>query len=909
MTVFVALLLAAAVGSAFSRGPDGSSPMVQVTLRDGRTLHGRATLGEDVLLLASVGAPAEGAAVQSVAAADVLSIVRLATPPPAGPASPLTGPTPPPPVTPAASGPPVGLLGEYFGDTELSDWLFDRLDAEVNFDGRGDAPPRLNLPGVPSAFSVRWTGFLVPPVTGTYRFWVSSDDGARVWVGETVVSDLWGSRVLRDVSATVRLTAGQPVPLRIDYMDIGGGQFFRLEWEARAERPAGDAPGGGRGGAPGDASADVGFDRRPVGSHALRPPERVASRVWPGEERRGGWQGTYFAAKGFEERFGVQTSFSSVMEWGSGAPVPGMRTAGGPWSAVFEGRLYPPVAGRYGLQVHADDRARVSIDGRVVLDTFDRRGFFRETEVELPGDRGVSLRVEYENEMGDAFLRLRWRLPGTREWREIPASSLGLPEGPDVSPLVWVDRRTVPTRFFTGEAGSRAIEARVWTADGTVSRAEWLVGATVLPVETAPGSDTVRLSWSRIPVGQQSIQLRLTDGAGRHAVSSALVVEAEGLEGGVLEGPWRDVRIGGSNRPADVSRKPDGRIELVGWPGDLELQSDTLRLVCRPIADGQTVTTTLFALDSETGAYAVGGLMLRESHEPMSGFVAAAIDTEGRLRLITRPAPWQPVRTIELPVAQPLHEGVRLRWVREGLAVRLLLGDVAAGAARRGQAGWRTVYRGHFTGSGEAWCGVFAVSRAGRARLVTSPPELGAAEPPAAATRGVLLTTGSFLAGDVGLSRSPAGEREIELWRDGNAIRLPWSSVAMISFDTVPSAAWATASMQAPAVLLRGEDVLPGELTRLEGGRLELETMLFGRRELRAGDQAMAVVLQPLSPDSQDPAASAAVALRLEDGSVLRGRQLSISPQGLQVLGSGAEGRLPPVPIDRLAESAARELP
>lgn len=790
-----------------------------------------------------------------------------------------------------------GLLGEYFGDTDLSDWYFDRVDPEVNFDGRGDGAAQLQLPGVPSAFSIRWTGFLVPPVTGEYRFWVSSDDGARVWLGDNVIVDAWGVRIVRDAFAVVRLVGGEPVPLRIEYMDIGGGQFFKLEWAATAQQKASDSLEAGSAG-PLPMAGPSGFARRTLTGEFLRPPDRVHDRTWPGDERRGGWKASYFLRGGFEDLFGTATTSSSVMEWGSGPPLPGMRTAGGPWSAVFEGRIHPPVAGRYGLRVEADDRLRLRLDGQVVIDTFTTRRFVEEREVELASGRGVSLRAEYENEMGDAYLRLRWRLPGTSEWRAVPTSAMGLPDGPDVPPLIWIDRRTVPARFFLGEAGTRAIEARVWTADGVARQAEWLVGAAVLPVEGEVSSGRLKLSWARLPLGQQLVQLRLIDGAGRQAVSPSVAVEAEGVEGGVLEGPWRDARIGGAGRRADVLPDADGWVRVRGTPGDVELQADTLRFVCRPLASGESLETTLRAVESETGAYAAGGLMLRESFEPHAAFVAVLLDTDGRLRVVERMWAGQPTRSFELTRRAGASAGYRVRWAREADTVRLLAWEPRAAAEGPAGGRWRAVWRSGRRWEQEAWCGLLAVSRAGHPILQAARPVHAAVDEPVSRGRGILLTSGSFLAGEASFERTAAGTARIRLRRPDGEQVIQASDVAMISFAEVAAAVWANVEERAPAVLLGSDDVLDGELVRLEEGVGEIETVLFGTRRLNFHTgQALAVALRGLRP-APEPQAS----LTLADGSVLRGTRLQVGPEGLRVAGGKFESTLPPVQLHELSD-------
>ena len=78
--------------------------------------------------------------------------------------------------------------GEYYNNRTLSgapDLV--RYESTINFDwgrlGPGDGIS-------PTDFSVRWTGFF-EFAGGTYRFTITCDDGARVWVDDVLIIDQW----------------------------------------------------------------------------------------------------------------------------------------------------------------------------------------------------------------------------------------------------------------------------------------------------------------------------------------------------------------------------------------------------------------------------------------------------------------------------------------------------------------------------------------------------------------------------------------------------------------------------------------------------------------------------------------------------------------------------------------------
>ena len=91
---------------------------------------------------------------------------------------------------PAGSG--TGLLAQYFNDAGSGIYftalVLTRTDATVDFDWASGAPD----PAVQADnFSVRWSGEVKAPVTGTYTFTTTSDDGVRLYVNGQLLIDNW----------------------------------------------------------------------------------------------------------------------------------------------------------------------------------------------------------------------------------------------------------------------------------------------------------------------------------------------------------------------------------------------------------------------------------------------------------------------------------------------------------------------------------------------------------------------------------------------------------------------------------------------------------------------------------------------------------------------------------------------
>lgn len=121
-----------------------------------------------------------------------------------------------------------GLTAQYFNTAELEgDVVVERVESGVDFNVGPGSPVK----GVNSDnFSARWTGKIVPPQTGTYRFTFPTDDGIRMWINDQQVLNEWGSHVGDFESAPVELKEGEPVSVRIEYQEINGEARCTMNW-------------------------------------------------------------------------------------------------------------------------------------------------------------------------------------------------------------------------------------------------------------------------------------------------------------------------------------------------------------------------------------------------------------------------------------------------------------------------------------------------------------------------------------------------------------------------------------------------------------------------------------------------------------------------------------------------------
>jgi hypothetical protein len=95
-----------------------------------------------------------------------------------------------------------GLKGDYYDGRDFNTFVLSQRDAVINFDWHHENP----VPGLPAEnFSVRWTGWLVPPTTGRYVLHMAVDDGVRPPLARRPPA---AQRVARPVAELLRYSAG-----------------------------------------------------------------------------------------------------------------------------------------------------------------------------------------------------------------------------------------------------------------------------------------------------------------------------------------------------------------------------------------------------------------------------------------------------------------------------------------------------------------------------------------------------------------------------------------------------------------------------------------------------------------------------------------------------------------------------
>jgi hypothetical protein len=273
----------------------------------------------------------------------------------------VVGPTP----TPSRN----AWRGEYFTSRDLSGApALVRSDSSLDFSWGRSAPAS----GLPSDnFSVRWTR-RISVTEGLYRFRLTSDDGARLWVDGRLVIDQWTDGSAREATVDLSLRSGD-YDVKVEYYEHSGDARALVRWES------------------------------------------VTNPTYPD------WRAEYWFDAGMSSRLSLVRNEAAVdFDWGSSSPasILPVDNFSARWTRTV---TFEPAT--YRLNALADDGIRIYLDGQLLIDEWhDSSGAQVYSAVrDLSGAH--SFLIAYYEHGGTAKVRVWWeRVVGTAT-TTLPASS------------------------------------------------------------------------------------------------------------------------------------------------------------------------------------------------------------------------------------------------------------------------------------------------------------------------------------------------------------------------------------------------------------------------------------------------------------------------------------------------------
>jgi beta-glucosidase len=121
-----------------------------------------------------------------------------------------------------------GLKGEYFDNKELKgEPKFVRTDKNIDFDWKEGSPDSLPADG----FSVRWTGQLKSPVTGTFKIGGVADDGFRLFINDSIIINDFFNNARHLADQKYHFEKDKIYNVRFEYFENSNRAIAQLGWD------------------------------------------------------------------------------------------------------------------------------------------------------------------------------------------------------------------------------------------------------------------------------------------------------------------------------------------------------------------------------------------------------------------------------------------------------------------------------------------------------------------------------------------------------------------------------------------------------------------------------------------------------------------------------------------------------
>lgn len=125
----------------------------------------------------------------------------------------------------------TGLFAEYFSDTQVTapfptTATIRQTEPFIDFNWGLGGPAGISA----DLFKARFTGYVQSLDAGNYTFYITGDDGVRLWVNNTLIVDKWIDQGATEYSATINLGECTKNIIRVEYYENGGDALCKLEW-------------------------------------------------------------------------------------------------------------------------------------------------------------------------------------------------------------------------------------------------------------------------------------------------------------------------------------------------------------------------------------------------------------------------------------------------------------------------------------------------------------------------------------------------------------------------------------------------------------------------------------------------------------------------------------------------------
>ncbi len=299
----------------------------------------------------------------------------------------------------------TGLLAQYFSNTPSTAPFpatptLTKTEPTVNFNWGSGGPPGISV----DSFKARFTGYVQSADSGKYTFYVSSDDGYRLWINNQLMLDKWEDKQLSEDIAFVTLSKCAKNTIKLEYYENKYNAVCILKWSG------------------------PGINKQVIPTSQLYPAD---STVIPPDTTKCIGNGTGLLAQYYSNTPSTapfpstatitKTEPTINFNWKSGGPS-GISVDS--FKARFTGYVQSADSGKYTFYVSSDDGHRLWINNQLVMDKWiDQSAPEDSVVITLAKCTKNIIKLEYYENKWNASCVLQWSGPGINK-QVIPTSQL-----------------------------------------------------------------------------------------------------------------------------------------------------------------------------------------------------------------------------------------------------------------------------------------------------------------------------------------------------------------------------------------------------------------------------------------------------------------------------------------------------
>jgi hypothetical protein len=236
-------------------------------------------------------------------------------------------------------------------------------------------------------YGTRIRGYLIPPTTGDYTFWIASDDESELWLS-TDYNSANRSRIASVVGNTGPREWNKYPSQKSTARALNAGVRYYVE----ALHKEG-----------------VGGDNVAVGWAKPGQSTAAPSEVIPGSVLApfGGVKGEYYNGTNFDTFRLARIDAGVNFDWGSGSPDPLVNAD--TFSTRWTGLVRPRFSQTYTFYTSSDDGVRLWVDGQPLVNKWVEQGTTEWSgTIALTANQDYDLRMEFFESLGGASAKLSW---------------------------------------------------------------------------------------------------------------------------------------------------------------------------------------------------------------------------------------------------------------------------------------------------------------------------------------------------------------------------------------------------------------------------------------------------------------------------------------------------------------------